>query len=223
MSIGKIAPARRSRLRLHGWLLLLWAASVGLLTSVLLLHVFHVQSMAIRYAIGAAIVYLLGFVFTGWWYAKWMNGQKAQKVADLPVHATLQEQLEYDQEQEAIRKRFNWLDFLNVGGGDDPIGLILNFIVFAALALFVLLLVPYLPMLATEALAGYLAEIVLEFVIGGFVMRHILKPKSLDDYWSFVVGKTWLAGLCLVVVSGVSGYVLQQFDPTARTLLQLIR
>ncbi|MES2944396.1 MAG: hypothetical protein V4772_16125 [Pseudomonadota bacterium] len=152
-----------------------------------------------------------------------MNGQKAQKVADLPVHATLQEQLEYDQEQEAIRKRFNWLDFLNVGGGDDPIGLILNFIVFAALALFVLLLVPYLPMLATEALAGYLAEIVLEFVIGGFVMRHILKPKSLDDYWSFVVGKTWLAGLCLVVVSGVSGYVLQQFDPTARTLLQLIR
>ena len=223
MSIGKIAPPSRGLLRLHGWLLVFWVVGVGVLTSATLLHLFNVHSMAVRYAVGAAAVYFLGFVLAGWWYAKWWNLCKAELTKDLPVHATVQEQLDYDQAQEKIRKKMEFPDLLSGASGDDPLSFLLAMIGILILLVALLFFAGYLPLVATDAFAGYLAEIVLEFVIGGFVMRRVLKPRLLDDYWRIMIGKTWLAGLLVIVVFGSLGFALQQANPKAKTLLQVLR
>ena len=223
MSIGKIAPPSRGLLRLHGWLLAIWASSVGILTSAVLLRVFNIHSMAVRYSIGAGAVYFLGFVLAGWWYARWWNLRKTEPSKELPAHATVQEQLEYDQEQEKIQKNIEFPDFLSGASGDDPLSFLLAVVGILILLVALLFFAGYLPMLATDAFAGYLAEVVLEFVIGAFVMRRILKPRSLDDYWRVMIRKTWLAGLLVVVVFGSLGYALQQANPAAKTLLQALR
>ncbi len=70
--------------------------------------------------------------------------------------------------------------------------------------------------------AGYLAEIVLEFVIGGLLMRRIARPRDIDEYWVFIVRKTWLAGLLLMVVVAVVGYLIQLTNPEAKTLFQAL-
>ena len=107
--------------------------------------------------------------------------------------------------------------------GDDPLSFLLAVVGILILLVALLFFAGYLPMLATDAFAGYLAEVVLEFVIGAFVMRRILKPRSLDDYWRVMIRKTWLAGLLVVVVFGSLGYALQQANPAAKTLLQALR
>jgi hypothetical protein len=92
--------------------------------------------------------------------------------------------------------------------------------VLAALAVLVL---GYFPIFATEALAGFLAEVVLEFVIGAVIARRVLKPRSLDDYWVVMLRKTWLAGLAWVVGAGATGWLLQTLQPEALTVFQVFR
>lgn len=224
MSLANIDPRQRGLLRLHGWLLMGWACAVGLGASALMLHVFQLHSMAVRYTIGAGAVYFLGFVWGGWWYAKWWNGQR-QLAVTVPQHASATDQVAYHQGQEAIRKKFSFFDGLDwgIGGGDDPLSALIAIIVLILGVAFILLFLGYLPLLATDLFAGYMAEIVLEFVIGGLLVRRILKPRPLDDYWSFMVKKTWMAGFLLMLVFGVVGYVVQSANPDAVTLLQLLR
>lgn len=224
MSVGKISPGSRGLLRFHGWLLALWAAAIGLLTSALFLHVFHVQSMAVRYAVGAAAVYFIGFVFGGWWYVAWWNQRRDRMAADLPSHASSQQELEYNEAQEKIRSKFGGLDFLDVGGGgDDPLSALLLIVGVVILLVALLFFAGYVPMALTDVLAGYLAEIVLEFVIGAVIVRRVLRPRSMGGYWGFALRRTGLAGVAMVVVFGVAGFMLQSFDPTAHTLLQVFR
>lgn len=201
----------------------MWAASIGLITSALLLHVFRVHSMAVRYALGAAAVYFVGFVLAGWWYAKWWNSRKNHAVGEVPVHATADEQIEYDQRQDAIRKKFEPLSSIGGGGGDDPLSALLAVIGLIVLLVVFVCIAGYLPILATDALAGYLAEIVLEFVIGGLLLRRVLKPRSMDDYWGFAIRNTWLPGVFAVIVFGCVGYALQALNPEANTLLEALR
>lgn len=210
---------------MHGWLLMAWAGGVGLATSAVMLHLFQVHSMAIRYAVGAGTVYFLGFVWGGWWYAKWWNTQR-HVATELPQHASVDDQVAYQEQEEAIRKKFSWFDGLgNLGGdwGDDPLSAIIGIFVVLCAALFLLLLLGYLPFMLTDLLAGYLAEIVLEFVIGGVLIRRILRPRALDDYWRFIVGKTWLFGLLMMLAFGAVGYTVQSVNPQAHTLLQAFR
>ena len=225
MSLGKIAPVSRNTLRLHGWFLVAWIAAIGLTSSLLLLHGFHIHSMAVRYSLGAAAVYFLGFVVGGWWYANWWNDRKATTVREMPVHASTEEQREYEQEQERIRKKvdgFSWIGDFGVGG-DDVISVFLGIVFLLVFFLLALLLAGYLPMLLTDMMAGYLAEIVLEFVIGAVIYRRVLKPQPVDGYWTFALRKTMLAGVFMVVLFGVFGYGLQQINPQAQTFVQVFR
>lgn len=223
MTLSKIDPRYRSTLRLHGWLLILWASAVGFLTSTLLLHVFMVRSMGVRYAVGAASVYFIGFVIGGKWYANWWN-EKRHSVAGLPRHASPEDQVQYDQKEMAIRKKFEKFDWLGdiSGLGDDPLSALIAIIWLVGVAFFVLLLLGYLPYFATDLIAGYMAEIVLEFVIGGLLMRRVLKPRAMDDYWGFIVGKTWLAGVLMIVVFGSVGFLIQNAYPDMKTIFQLL-
>jgi hypothetical protein len=225
MSLGKIDPRQRDVLRLHGWLLMAWACAVGLICSAVLLHVFRVQSMALRYAIGAGSVYFLGFVLGGWWYAKWWNAQR-QQAAEMPQHASAKDQLAYQQEQEAIGKKFSafeWVGDLGSGLGEDPLSAILAVFVLIGVVLVAVLLLGYLPLILTDVLAGYLAEIVLEFVIGAVLVRQVLRPRGLDGYWTFMLKKTWVWGLLMMVVFGGLGFAVQRTFPDALTLLQALR
>lgn len=194
-----------------------------------MLHILGIHSMAQRYAIGAGAVYFLGFVVGGWWYARWWNAQR-QCASEMPMHATPEDQLKYQQEDEGIRKKFSkfqWMgDGLDIGveSGDDPLSALIGIVVLiffgVFILLFLLMFLGYLPYFATDLLAGYLAEILLEFVIGGLLVRRVLLPRSLDSYWRYVVKKTWLYGAFTVTVFGAVGHVIQQLRPDALTLLQ---
>jgi len=223
MSLAKIDSRHRGILRLHGWLLMLWACTVGGLTSAFLLHVLKLHSMGLRYAIGAGMVYFIGFVLGGKWYASWWNEQRYD-AENLPRHATPEEQLEYDQSEAETRKKIQWLDWGGdiSGLGDDPLSALILVIWLIWVAIAVLFLVGYLPYFATELLASYMAEIVLEFVIGGLLVRRVLKPKALDDYWKFMVRKTWLAGLFFISIFGGLGFLIQQANPEAKTIFQAL-
>ena len=225
MSIAHIAARSRGILRLHGWLLMAWAAVVGLASSAVLLHGVGVHSLAVRYAVGAGAIYFLGFVAGGWVYARWWNRSQDAARAELQ-HADAADFLAYAQQEERIRKRFQWGDGVDLGGGwsgDDPLSAILAVLAFVMLAALALLALGHFPLLATEALAGFLAEVVLEFVIGAVIARRVLKPRSLDDYWVVMLCKTWLAGLALVIAAGFTGWLLQMLQPEAATLFQVFR
>lgn len=225
MSIAHIAARSRGILRLHGWLLMAWAAAVGLASSAVLLHGVGAHSLAVRYAVGAGAIYFLGFVAGGWVYARWWNRSQDAARAALQ-HADAADFLAYAQQEERIRKRFQWGDGVDLGGGwsgDDPLSAILAVLVCVMLAALALLALGHFPLLATEALAGFLAEVVLEFVIGAVIARQVLKPRSLDDYWVVMLRKTWLAGLALVIAAGFTGWVLQTLQPEAATLFQVFR
>ena len=225
MSIAHIAARSRGILRLHGWLLMAWAAVVGLASSAVLLHGVGVHSLAVRYAVGAGAIYFLGFVAGGWVYARWWNRSQDAARAELQ-HADAADFLAYAQQEERIRKRFQWGDGVDLGGGwsgDDPLSAILAVLVFVVLAALALLALGHFPLLATEALAGFLAEVVLEFVIGAVIARQVLKPRSLDDYWVVMLRKTWPAGLALVIAAGLTGWLLQTLQPEAATVFQVFR
>lgn len=225
MSIAHIAARSRGILRLHGWLLMAWAAVVGLASSAALLHGVGVHSLAVRYAVGAGAIYFLGFVAGGWVYARWWNRSQDAARAELQ-HADAADFLAYAQQEERIRKRFQWGDGVDLGGGwsgDDPLSAILAVLVFVMLAALALLALGHFPLLATEALAGFLAEVVLEFVIGAVIARQVLKPRSLDDYWVVMLRKTWPAGLALVIAAGFTGWLLQTLQPEAATVFQVFR
>lgn len=97
MTIGHIAARSRGILRLHGWLLMAWAAAVGLATSAALLHVAGVHSLTMRYAVGAGAVYFIGFVAGGWVYARWWNRSRDAVRAELQ-HADAADALAYSEQ-----------------------------------------------------------------------------------------------------------------------------
>ena len=152
-----------------------------------------------------------------------MEGKEGERELQ---HADAVDFLAYGQQEERIRKRFQWGDGVDLGGGwsgDDPLSAILAVLVLVMLAALALLALGHFPLLATEALAGFLAEVVLEFVIGAVIARRVLKPRSLDDYWVVMLRKTGLAGLALVIAAGFTGWLLQTLQPEAATLFQVFR
>lgn len=223
MSLANIEPRDRMQFRLHGWLLMAWALAVGVSSSAALLHLLDVHSLALRYAIGAAAIYFVGFLLGGWVYAKWWNNQRGYS-DDLPGHADLNDVIAYQQNEEHLGKKFKkfeWLEPFSFGDGSDPLSVLLGLLwVFAALAC-VVLFMGYMPILATEVLAGFLAEVVLEFVIGAVIARRVLKPRSLDAYWSVTFKKTWSAGFLLVCFSLAVGWGLQYLNPEALNIFQV--
>jgi hypothetical protein len=222
MSLGKIAPSDRALLKFHGWLLLAWSVCIGVLTSAFLLYVAHVHSMALRYAAASTVFYLGGFVFGGWWYVRWWRSRGDGG----PRRASADDEMAYGQEQEAARKNLNWfdgLDWLSWGGGDDPISILLMIIAALVMLVLVTAIAWMLPGMATDALGGFLAELVVEFVIGAVLLRRLTRPKSMDEYWSHAFRNTWVAGAFLVALFTAAGFSMQRLNPEARTLVEFAR
>jgi hypothetical protein len=81
----------------------------------------------------------------------------------------------------------------------------------------------YLPLIGVEIFTGYVAEVVLEFVIGASIVQKIMKPRALDDYWTVMVKKTWITGCLLVAAAGGVGFLIQYWKPGAETVFQALR
>ncbi len=211
MTLAKIHPASRRLLRLHGWLLMGWAVFVGYATQLLMVHVLHVQLYGVRYAVGAGAVYFVGFVGGGWYYLRWWNARPATDT-DRPTHAQPADEQAYLEEEKAVQKKFEWMNGLGDwgGGGDDPLSALLAIITLLLLVVALAFFAGYFPWFATEALGGYLAEIVLEFVIGAVLLRRVVQPRPADDYWQFIVRKTWLGGFVWVALACIVGFVRDQ-------------
>lgn len=211
--------------RLHGWLLMAWALCVGVSSSAVLLHLFGVHSLALRYAFGAAAIYFVGFLGGGWVYAKLWNKQRGYS-NDIPDHAKLEDVIAYQQYEERMAKRFNkfeWLGWASFGDGADPLSVLLA-LVWVVIALVCLILfMGYIPFLATEFLAGFLAEVVLEFVIGAVIARRVLRPRNINAYWSVTLRGTWVVGVLLVTLSLMLGWGLQYLAPDAINIFQVFK
>jgi hypothetical protein len=90
-------------------------------------------------------------------------------------------------------------------------------------ALGALMLAGALPMMIADGVAALLAEIALQFVFGALIARRVLRPQAHDDAFMHIVGRTWIAGLVLVVVSAAAGWLLTQFAPHAASIGDLFR
>jgi hypothetical protein len=229
MSLRDLNPRTRARLRFHGWLLTLWCLALGLLTSWWLLRVLHLRAPAARYAISAVVMYAFGLVVGArYWLGRFSASVREE--AGVLGRADAGERASFDaaqrtasRERERIGKKFEWgFDLLDLGGLDELAGLLL-IPALVMLVLGVLMLTGTLPVILADGVAGLLAEMALQFVFSALLVRGALRPGQRDDPFLHIVGKTWIAGLLLVVASAGAGALLTRLEPGAASVGDLFR
>jgi hypothetical protein len=231
MGLRELNPQTRRRLRLHGALLTLWCLLVGVATSALLLHAAGLRSPPLRFALTAVVMYGVGMVLgTRFWLSHFATSVDHER--GVLGRADLQQQLAFDAEQadlrawrERIGRRFDAAEALgNLAGLFEAEGVALLFIVpalvFSAVAL--LMLAGLLPFMLVDGLAGLLAEVAIQFVFGALVARRLLRPRGHSEVALEILGRTWIAGLLLVVCSAAAGWALVRFAPGAQSFAEAL-
>jgi hypothetical protein len=222
MSLNALHLRTRRRLRWHGWVLTLWCLAVGVASSWVLLHLFDVTLPAARYAMSAVLMYALGLVFG---VQVWLR-HFAASVRDDPSLAERVAPTPPVQRSEAAQKSFDWSDILGSAAdllSFDEAGLLLLIPALVLLLVGLLFAGGLLPVMLVDGLAGLLAEVAVQFVFGTLIARRVLRPASNDDAFLHILGKTWLIGLLLVLVSGVLGWALRAWEPGLVSIGQLLR
>ena len=233
MTLRDLNLHTRRQLRRHAWLLTLWCVGVGVATSWLLLHAWHVHSPAIRYAISAVAMYSLGLVVGARIWLVHFNRQVHSEAAAGLGTATAGDIAVFDSDQREQKRRdgsrkegFGWTDLL--GHSLD----LLNFEEAAALLIVpalviafvgVLLAAGVVPALLLDGLAGLLAEVAVQFVFGAYIARRVIRPKAHEEAFISIVGRTWLAGLVFFVASAGAGWLLMQMNPGGASIADLFR
>ena len=236
MSLALVATPQRVTLRWQTHVLALWACVVGLACSALLLHMYSVHSMAIRYAASAAAMYLLGCVGGAYACLCWW-GAKTPSDTNFPLEALPGDAAFY--RQQVIDERAHWFSisrWWNVGNHHDTderarpileaifvwVFQVLVGLIFSILATLVGLIFGYLPLVIAEALAGFLALLVVKFVIGSRAKVHYAAEPMLRGYWQFAIEKTGLVALGCIAAAGAAGYWLEVSHPAATDLFDVI-
>ena len=222
MSLRELHPRTRRRLRWHGWLLTAWCLAVGLASSWTLLHVFDVTLPAARYAMSALLMYALGLVLG---VQVWLK-HFAASVRDDPALGERVAAVEPVRRSEAARKSFDWSDVLGSAAdllSFDEAGLLLLIPALLLMLLGLLIATGLLPVMLIDGLAGLLAEVAVQFVFGTLIARRVLRPKSQDEAFVHILGKTWLIGLLMVLVSAALGWGLREWQPGLVSIAQLWR
>ncbi len=229
MSLRELNARTRRRLRFHGWVLTLWCLAVGGITNWLLLRRLDVSTPAVRYAMSAVVMYSVGLVFG---VRVWLRhfAASARDEAELREPATTAERIAFDREREdrgkVAGKSFDWGDVLGTAAdlfSFDEAALLLLIPALLLLLFGLLMLTGLLPVMLVDGLAGLLAEVAVQFVFGALIARRLLRPRSQDDAFLHIVGKTWIAGLLLVLVSAVLGGCLRYLQPSAVSIGDLFR
>ncbi|MEO8155237.1 MAG: hypothetical protein ABI605_19395 [Rhizobacter sp.] len=229
MSLRELNTRARRRLRIHGWLLTLWCLLVGGFSNWLLLRKLDVTTPAVRYAMSAIVMYSLGLVVG---VRVWLRHFAAavRDDAELRAPATVGEKMAFDHEREdrnkAAGKSFDWGDILGSAAdlfSFDEAAVLLLIPAVILLVVGVLMLGGLLPVMLVDGLAGLLAEVAVQFVFGALIARRLLKPRHSDDAFIHIVGKTWVAGALLVLLSAVMGWGLRHIHPGAVAFGDLFR
>jgi hypothetical protein len=229
VSLRDLNTRARRRLRLHGWLLTIWCVAVGGLANWLLLRRFGIVEPPIRYAISAIAMYALGLVLGARYWLRHFSAL-VNEDAQLGEAATAEERAAFDGRRsrlrEASRESFDWGDVLGSAAdmlSFDEASLLLLIPALALLALGVVLMLGMLPVVLVDGLAALLAEVAVQFVFGALIARRVLRPRSHDDAFLHIVGKTWFIGVALVLLSAAAGWGLQQLQPGAVSIGDLFR
>lgn len=230
MSLRELNAATRRRLRWHGWLLTLWCIGVGVASSWVLLHMLHVRVPAVRYAMSALLMYALGLVTGVRVWLRHFAAAVRDEAATLGRADALDRQ-RFDAEQQTpslarrglrrIGEGFDWGDVLGSIAevfSFDEAGWLLLVPALILLVLGGLMLAGAMPVLLADGIAAMLAEIAVQFVFGALIARRVLRPRSSDDAFLHIVGKTWLAGALLVLLSAAAGALLSSFAPGAASI-----
>jgi len=234
VSLRDLNRATRSRLRWHGWLLTAWCLAVGLAASWLLLRVLHVRVPAVRYAMSAVLLYACGLVLGARVWLRHFAGS-IRAGAGLG-HADAADQRSHDlaQQQPSLARRgarrvgdgLDWGDLLGSAAewfSFDEAAWLVIIPALIVLAFGGLMLAGALPVMLADGVAGLLAEISLQFVFGALIARRVLRPRAHDEAFMHIVGKTWLIGLALVVLSAAAGWLLTRVAPNAASIGDLLR
>ncbi len=232
MSLRDLNVRTRRRLRRHAWLLTAWCVAVGFVTSWVLLHVFGLRLPAARYGIAAIVMYSLGLVVGARiWLVHF--SQSVQQESGVLGHGGPADAADYDQEKRGRERRsdrsrssFDWGELFGsiaewVSFDEAAALLIIPALLFVLAG--ALLLAGVVPVLLMDGVAGLLAEVAVQFVFGALIARRIMRPKAHDAAFMTIVGKTWIAGLLLVVLSIAAGWLLAQVNPGGATLADLFR
>jgi hypothetical protein len=233
MSLRELNPRTRRRLRFHGWLLTLWCVLLGVAASWFLLRVMHLRQPAARYAISAIVMYSCGLLLgVRYWLGHFAASVRAEAgllgTADALDRASFEGERREDfaQTRRAIGEKFDWgfgiIDVADLLSFSElSVFLLIPAVILIAIG--VLMLVGYAPMLMIDGLAALLAEMAVQFIFGALIARRTMRVTSRDDPFLHIVGKTWLAGLLLVVVSAGAGWLLTWIEPGAASVGDLVR
>lgn len=223
MSLAHLAPRVRRRLRWQGWLILLASLGAGVLTNAALWRLGHVTSMALRWAASAIGLYLAML----WSVVLWLRWAAADAAAH-PLdwqRASAAEVAGYDARRERERVKRSW-GSLEGGANLLDLGelaavLLVPALIFIAIGL--LGLMGAIPMFFGEGMAGLLAELLLQFVLGAWLLRRARTPDRIDGLSRALLARTWWIGLVMVLLSAAAGWWVQDRYPETRTLRELWR
>jgi hypothetical protein len=202
--LAKLSPRDRITMRVHGWLITIYALAIGYGANWLCLQVPMLQAKIWRWPITVGALYFVGFVLSFYIYVKWWQNRAAER--DRIELATTLEVEEFVKRDEAVVKRFNYLGWLD--GVEalmmffPPLGII--FLPFFIIAL--LYCAAILPFALTDLVANLLAELLIEFVLGLVVVNRAIasfkSKRTLGQYlyrvfWLgvFLIGVVWLIAL----------------------------
>jgi hypothetical protein len=233
MSLRELNVRTRRRLRLHGWLLTLWCVALGMATSWFLLRVLYLRAPAARYAISGVLMYSLGLVVgTRFWLARFAASVR-EEAGQLGT-ASRSERVGFDDEHredktrtgKRIGKQFDWgLNLIDVSDlfSFDELSIFLLVPALILIALAALALCGVLPVMLADGVAALLAEMAVQFVFGALLVRGVMRPQKHDEAFLHIVGKTWIVGLLLALVSAAAGWFLVLLDPGAASIGDLFR
>ena len=226
MSLHHLTPVTQRRLRRHATVLTLWCLLVGFVTSTILLRGFGMTHPATRYGVAAAVMYGLGLVLgLRFWLLSFAQSALADeasgRAAGVPGRPGAPAPASRP-ERSRTESRWDWLDVLNVFELGEAAFLLVIPAVVVALGALLFSLVGA-PLLLADGLAGILAEVAVQFVLGALIARRVLRPRDPGDALLSIVGRTWVIGLLLVLASTTFGLTLRWLYPGAVALADVWR
>jgi len=232
MTLRDVNPKARRRLRRPAWLLTIWCVAVGFATSWIALHVLDVRQPAARYGTAAIVMYSLGLVVGARiWLVQFSQGVRSEP--ELLAPAAPGDVAAFDSEEQEKKRRadhssrgFDWTDLLgNMGDflSFDEASALLIIPALIVAVVGALLVSGVIPALLLGGVAGLLAEVAVQFVFGALIARRVMRRASHDAAFMTIVGKTWLAGIALFVVSVAAGSLLGWLNPGGATIADLFR
>jgi hypothetical protein len=204
--LAKLAPSDRITMRVHGWLITLYALAIGYGANLLCLQVPLLQAKVWRWPITVGALYFVGFVLSFYIYVKWWQSRVAEQ--EKIRLASLAEINEFIQEKETIDKGFqklDWfIDWTALMEFFPPIAII----VLPFLIIGVIYFLIFFPVVLTDWLAGLLAELLIEFALGLLVINRAIKSTKSEQTLGQYLQKICWGGLVLVAVVWLAAKLL---------------